>query len=306
MSKPPHSNLPAIALVTAGFFCLSAMDAVGKWIVEADYSVFQLFSIRSMMIIPAMSIALASTGQLWELRTTNVRFFVLRAVVTFGAPILFFSALREMPLADATVLAFGSPLFLTVLSIPIFKEHVDGHRWAAVIFGFMGVLIVLNPTADVFQPAGLLVIGASLCFSGSMIMGRMLGATESVTRIVFYNNLGIGLLSLPFASFSWTAMPLEHVAIVALMATLAVGGHFFITRAYIAAPMAVVAPFEYSAALWALIWGYFVFGDLPGVNVWIGAPITIASGLYIVYRENLHRRATRVEAQAESGASTLP
>lgn len=89
MSQATHSNLPAIALITAGFFCISAMDAVGKWIVEADYSVFQMFALRSLMIVPPMCLYLAARGEIGELRTENIRFFVVRALTTFGAP--FFS-----------------------------------------------------------------------------------------------------------------------------------------------------------------------------------------------------------------------
>lgn len=200
-----------------------------------------------------------------------------------------------MPRADATVLAFGSPLFLTILSIPIFKEQVDRHRWAAVLLGFLGVLIVLDPTADVFQPAGILVVLASLCFSGSIIMGRMLGATEPVIRIVFYNNIGIGVMALPVAALLWAPMPLEHVAVVALMAMLAVAGHY---RGLHRCADGGGRPLRIHGRTMGTHLGLLHL--LPGANVIYGAPITIAAGLYIVYREDLHRRAVAEVSRRES------
>lgn len=291
MSHPTSSNMPGIIAMLGGMFCLAAMDATGKWIVEADYPVYQMLAMRSAMIVPAILIYTAIFGGIGQLGTKKPKLFVFRAVITFGAPILYFSALKFMPLADATVLFFGSPLFLTILSIPIFKDKVGIHRWGAVIFGFIGVLIVLRPTDQVFQPAGLMVLLASLSYACSMIMARILGKTETLLRIVFYNNLGLGVMAGAVAVFVWVPMAWEHVAIIGLMAALALSGHLLITRAIVVAPISVVVPFEYSAALWAVIWGYFIFGDTPAANVFLGAAVVIAAGIYIIHREQKNARA---------------
>jgi drug/metabolite transporter (DMT)-like permease len=290
-----HRNLAGIAFILVGVGFMATMDAVAKWLVNAEYPVVQIMALRGWMLTAMLLAIVFRRHGLAGLKTERPRGQALRMLAGFTAPMLFFTALRDLPLADATALFFGSTFFMTALSVPVFGERVGLHRWSAVVVGFVGVLIVTRPGTGTFQVASLLVVGSSLAYACMVLLGRWLGRTEPIFRIVFYNNLGaavLGSLALPFV---WTAMPLADVLVLFTMAVLALGGHFCLTNAFVLAPVPVVAPFEYSALVWATLIGFVVWGDVPELPVVLGGAVIVASGLYVLHRET---RGARTPAPA--------
>lgn len=288
------NNLQGIIYIAIGIFSLSLMDATAKWLVHADYEVVQILAIRGWMVTAVLLVWALFTGGIHRnLKTTRLRDHGIRTALAYFAPFCFFSALKSMPLADATVIFFAAPFIMTALSVPLFKEKVGIHRWGAITVGFIGVLVALQPGSAGFNPMALVVLVGCVFYAVTTLAVRWLGSTENTFRIVFYFNFGVALISTFFLPFVWVPMAWADVGVLAAMAGLALCGHVFLSRAFNTGQVGVIAPFEYTALLWTVIIGFLVWGDIPVTNVWIGAAVIVASGLYIIQREQrLKRRAT--------------
>jgi drug/metabolite transporter (DMT)-like permease len=278
-------NLAGIAFLLAGVFVLTIMDVIAKLLVEAAYSPFQILAIRGWIITFSFLGWTAYRGQLVLLKTDRVKHHAVRGLIGFGAPFLFFTALGLMPLADTIVVAFAAPFIMTALSIPLLKESVGRHRWTAIVVGFVGVVIVVQPGGGTFQVGALYALGACLSYSLINIMTRWMSATESPVRLVFYFNFATAIIGTCALPFVWKAMPFEDLMILFAMAVVAVTGHILMTTAFTKAPLGVVAPFEYSALIWSSLFGFVIWGDFPSRQVWLGAGIIVVSGIYMIHRE---------------------
>lgn len=283
-------NIRGIIFMTAGIFFMSSMDAVAKFLVEASYPVVQMLAIRGAVLIPLLVIWMFMRGGPGLIKTRQVGRHTIRVAFGVCAPLLFFLSLKELPLADATVIFFISPFVMTALSVPLFGEKVGVHRWSAIIIGFLGVLVVMQPTSGLLQLEAFMVLGASLCYCGVMLTGRVLSRTESTYTIIFYSNLGVTAITGFLTVFFWTPMPVVDLGLVILMALLSLAGNICLIKSFALGEVGVITPFEYTGLFWAVSLGYFIFADFPTVNVWFGVVIIAGSGLYMVYRENLRRR----------------
>ncbi len=282
---PGQSNLNGIILMLTAMAALSAMDAGVKWLVLREVPVLQIIAMRGWLIIGFLLILVFFKYDPLILRTAKLKQHLLRAALGMVAPVAFFISLRFLPLADATAIFFCGIFFMTVGSSWFLDEPVGTHRWVAAITGFTGVLLVVQPGTAVFQAASILPILAALAYAMLMLWGRKLSKTESTFNLVFYFNLVFCLLGTAGLPFVWHDIGIEEILVLLLVAVLALSGYFFMTRAFTVASIAVIAPFEYTALVWALILGYAVWGELPNMNSWIGIAIIVSSGLYIMYRE---------------------
>jgi drug/metabolite transporter (DMT)-like permease len=301
-----NRNLVGISYILIGVGFLATMDSVAKVLVGADYSVMQILAIRGWIITFAMLLVLPKMGGLNALKTRQPFKHLFRVVVGSAAPFFFFSSLKELGLADATVIFFGGATFLmTALSALVFKEHVGRHRWGAVVVGFIGVLIAARPSSGVFQIEALYAIASGASYAVMALATRWLGSAEGAFRPVFYFNIGVACLASLALPVVYREMPGFDLATVGLMAGLAVCGHFAITRAFHAASVGLLAPFEFTALIWAAALGYFVWSDIPADNVLIGAGIIVLSGIYLVHREGLARRAQKKQQAAALATDPL-
>jgi len=283
-SEDAAGVLKAIGIMLLGILLISIMDALLKWL-GSRYDVVQIIFFRAVFAFIPVGIALYLRGGLGQLRTKRPVAHFLRAMTGLAALFLFIEGLTRLPLASVIAIAFAAPIFVTAFSVQLLKEHVGVRRWTAVLVGFLGVLIMVRPGGELFQWSALIVLGAVLLYSLMIMLVRILGRTESPSSIVFYQSLFSMLVTGAVLPFFWTTPPWEHLLI--LIATGLIGGsaQLCLTAAYSRANVAIVAPFEYSAMIWAVIFGYFFFAELPGVEVWMGAPVVIASGIYIAFRE---------------------
>ncbi len=286
------NNMLAISYLLLGMLLLSSMDAVAKMMMDADYPVVQVMAVRSWIILPVMIVWMSLKGRASfnQLKTKRWKAHVSRAAIGFCAPFFFFYALTTMPLADATVLFFTAPFIMTALSIPWFGEKVGLHRWFSIIIGFVGVVIIIQPGSDTFQPSAVLAMIGCIAYSLISLMARWMGDTETSFSMVFYFNLGVGVIASAALPFYWAPILMEHAWLFVAVALLALLGHICLTKAFTIGEIATITPFEYSSLIWAVLFGYLFWGDFPKIHVWAGTGIIVTCGLYILYREKKKSR----------------
>ena len=299
VNEPPVRGIIYMLLGVSAF---SATDGLSKWIVLAA-PVLEIVAIRNGLTLLLILPAIGRAGGLKALATRRGGAHALRAILSVGALLTFFAALRELPLATSIAIGFASPLFMTVASVVLLGERVGWHRWLAVAAGFAGVLVIAWPRAGgmISWPAAVMVL-SSLFFALSMITVRWLARTETDIAMLFYQNAGMMLAGVAGLPFVWQPPGPVDLAVIAGMAVTLVVGQVFMIRAFRSAPVAVVAPFEYVELLWASLIGYVVWKEQPGAHVWIGAAIVVASGLYMTWREARASRAA-MPADAEAGSA---
>jgi drug/metabolite transporter (DMT)-like permease len=220
-----------------------------------------------------------------------------------------FAALARLPIVDATAISFVSPLITVAMSAAFLKERVRVYRWSAVTVGFIGILVMLGPHFDLSAHAGAagttlglaFAIAGAFCNSGSVIQTRRLAETETTSSIVFYFSLICALAGLATWPLGWLVP--TWLELVALVTVGLCGGlaHIVLTEGYRLAPASVVAPFDYTAMVWAFLLGYFFFNELPTVYVFVGAGIIAGAGLFIIWRE---RRLGLQRMRAAEGPPT--
>ena len=296
----PSGNLRSIVamLVAVGFFAL--MDAVLKAL-SARYPVLQIAALRGLTALPLVVVYIAWRGAwhtVWRIRWP---LHLLRGVLGITMLALFTLGVRDLPLSAAYTLFFISPLLITLLSMPVLKERVPlAHGWA-IAGGFAGVLIALQPSgadlkAGLVSTGGLAVLGAALCYAVTAVTGRLVSRTDSsesmVLSMMVMMGMGAGALAAPY----WVAIQPGDVWLLLALAITGFGGQLAITEAFRHGQASAVAPFEYSALAWGLGLDWLIWQSLPGAHTWLGAAVIMASGLYVVRRE---QRITEAHANAE-------
>ena len=284
------NNLLGIGLMILATLLFVVMDGLAKWLVSAEMSAIQLIAIRGWIIIPIILLWLALKGDLKELVTSNPVQHVLRGCLGFFAPLAFFTSLKSLPLADATVIFFSSTFMLTAASAIFLKERVGIHRWSALVVGFIGVVIAINPRGGGDLQAYLLVLAATVIYAMIFVTGKHLSRKDSVISLVFSLHFGMSFIATLALPWVWVPVSPVELGQLGLLAVIALFAHYLFAAAFARADVSALAPFEYTALLWATTIGYLVWQDIPSTEVWIGASIIIACGLYVVHRESLRHR----------------
>ena len=184
------------------------------------------------------------------------------------------------------MLIFAAPVFITALSAIVLKEHVGWRRWLAVLAGFAGVLIVVRPGSSAFQAASLFPVATAVLYAALMISARWVDKRESVWTLMLYLTGAGALISALVMPFVWTAVRPGDLWLFFGIALFGTAGITMMTQAFRFAPAAVVAPFDYTALIWATLMGWVFWGEIPDVMTYLGAAVIIASGVYIVWRES--------------------
>jgi drug/metabolite transporter (DMT)-like permease len=225
------------------------------------------------------------------MRTARPGLQALRSALLLGSTIGNFTAVRYLQLDQAVAIVFSTPFFVAALSGPLLGEWVRWRRWAAIIVGFIGVLVVTRPGAGGIHPAALFSVGSALCYALYSIMTRILARTDSNETTLFYSNLVGALAMTPVVWFVWVT-PTEPLVIALMVAAGALGsfGHYLLIAGHRLAPAALLSPFIYTELIWVIILGFLVFGDVPNRWTLAGAAIVVASGLYILHRERARGR----------------
>lgn len=290
------ARLAGIGLMLAGIWAFSFGDALGKYIV-ASYPVGQLLFLRAVASMALLS-PLIWRSRHEFLRLERPGLHVLRVVLSTLEVAAFFVAVIYLPLADVITFYLAAPIFVTALSALVLREQVGWRRWCAVGVGFCGVLIAMQPSAQTITWPALIALGGSTCFALLMLITRSLrGASDVVlASSQFVGTLTFGALLLPFG---WVTPSLPGFGLFALAGAISVGALLCVNRSLKLAPASVVVPYQYSMIVWAVMFGYLVFGDVPTMATLIGAAIIIGAGFYIFLREQaLGREDTPVNPPA--------
>jgi drug/metabolite transporter (DMT)-like permease len=281
-SPDRRAVLAGIALMSGGIFLFSVNDALGKWLV-ATYTVGQVLLIRSLaalaLLAPFIKRDAATFAQAprWGLQ-------IVRAVLATVEVACFYWAVAYLPLADVMTYYLAGPIFVTAIAGTLLREPVGWRRWTAVFAGFLGVVVCLRPgTATLGWPA-LIALAGSFMFSLSMIATRLLRGTADTVLVTTqtFGALGFGALLAPFV---WVTPSAGDAALLALLGMVAMVAHVCVNRSLKLAPASTVVPYQYSTIVWAVLFGYLVFGDVPDAWMLAGAAIIIAAGLFIYLRE---------------------
>jgi drug/metabolite transporter (DMT)-like permease len=286
----PREDVTRGILYISASVVLSAIMGVGiKWLSDT-YPAVELTFFRSFFGLIAALAIVRHGGGIGTLRTQRLGSHFLRASAWVISFICSFLSLHYLTLATSVAFSFLAPLFMTVLSVPMLGERVGIHRWAAVLLGFLGVLFMARPNGEVFQLGAVFGIANAFFWGIGSVSVRQLTRTETSSSITFYTHLFSTLILGVALPFFWTPPSWQGLLAMAGLGLLGGISQFWTTQALSYAPAAAIAPFNYTQMIWAVIFGFIVWGDLPTLNLIIGVAIVVASGLYILHRETRQRR----------------
>lgn len=219
------------------------------------------------------------------LRTARFPLHLARAATNTVAMLMFFTALTIAPLTDVTALAFTAPLFATVMAALFLHETVGIRRWAAILVGFVGAMVVLRPGFEAFSFGGALSLVAAVIWGSALFMIRMLGRTESSVTTTAYMSLLMTPMSFVPALFVWTWPGWPDLAWLLAIGLLGNAAQLCMTQSLKEADTAIVMPFDFLKLIWVSILGYWWFAEVPSAFTWLGGAIISASAVYIAWRE---------------------
>lgn len=274
----------AIATICAGVAFLVANDAVAKLLTDR-YSPIQIVFLRNLIAVPIIAAVILAVFGSAGLRSRHLPLHALRGALMVIGAWLYFTALIYLPLAEATALVFSAPIFITALSVPLLGEHVGWRRWGAVLLGFVGVLVIVRPGSAAFQLAALLPVGTALVYAIFMMSARWINRGERLWTMMLFAMLFPMIYAAPFAIANWAPVQAGDIALFVAVAVFGSLGLALIGQAFRMAPAAIVAPFDYTALIWATGLGWLIWGDVPMPWTILGAAIIVASGIIIILRE---------------------
>lgn len=286
LSASASSARRGIVFMTIAVMVFCFMDAVIKWLGEAGYPTSQLVFFRSFFAFLPLSLVIFRGSWRSALAINDWGWHAVRCLTGGLSMFGFFYAFKVMPLADVIAIGFAAPVFITALSIPLLGEHVGIRRWTACLFGFAGVLVILRPGAGLLESGALIALGATFTYAIAAISVRKLSRTETNASIIFTFTLTATVVSACFLPFEWVQpASLFDLALLISLGLLGGTAQIFMTEAFRATSISIVMPFEYTAILWTVAMQYLIWHTVPGLNFWLGTPLVIASGIYIVWRE---------------------
>ncbi len=295
MTHPPapkntrsQASLAGIACMVGGGALLTLNDVTVKWL-SADYPIGEIMSLRGLFVFLPIALIAGYGGGLRALEIHNLGAQGARAALTMLSTVFYLTALAVMPIADTIAITFAGPLFLTMLATPLLGEPVGWRRWTAVVVGFVGVVVMVRPGTGTLQAVALLPVGAALMGALRDIITRRItsniATAESSVAILCFTTLVVilgGLLTLPFG---WRLPSMVDLGLLALSGFLIGAAHYLLIEAFRFAEVGLIAPFKYISIVWAVLFGFLVWGDIPDRWIVIGAGLVIGSGLYIFHRE---------------------
>lgn len=277
----------------AAMFAFSLNDVMGKWLV-GTYGVAQLLLIRSFAGALMLAPAVVRTGWREVAFPERPWLHVLRAICSTAEVAFFYWAVIYLPLADAVTFYLAGPIFVTLMAVIFLKEQVGWRRWTAIIIGFVGVLVAINPSGQGMGWPALIALAGTILFAALNILTRKLAGTNEVT-LVSWQVASALLFGLAVAPFRWVSVTMLDFFALMLLGIVANLAHMGVNRALRYAPAAVVVPYQYTLIVWAVLLGYLFFGDWPALHVFIGSAIIVGAGLYIFLREQIRAREKAVQ-----------
>ncbi len=282
--------MTGIGLTAGGYALFAIQDASVKWLVET-YAVPQVLFLRSVVIM-AVALAFGRRRAVLDLaRSRRKSALLVRAGLILAAWLLYYTASRRMGLAELTTLYFSAPIMAVALAAMILKERVDASRWAAAVLGFCGTAIAAGPFGSMQAVPAASALAAAGCWAMSTILVRWIGRSDSTSTQMLASNGLFVLACLPSLLWFWKTPDAFGLALMLGLGLTSGIGQYMLFEGFRYAPASVVAPFEYTGLVWAFIYGYAIWGDVPHWQVFAGAALIAASSLGLIWSER--RRAQR-------------
>lgn len=286
-AAPPSQDRPglAILLVLCTTLTFVSMDAIAKLLTQTGMVPEAIIMIRFSIV---STVVLCLVLYRWRERpfaTKKPRLHILRGVLQIGAATAFVYGVRSLPLETATAISFVSPLFITALSVPFLGEKVGPRRWAAVLLGFGGVLMILRPGSASFEWAMLLPMLASFLWANTIIITRAMRSSEKALTVLAWSTFAGFAAVLPFGISSFVWPNTEQWLLLFGLAGCHLAAQTLVIRAYMMASASVLAPFSYSSLVWATLFGLVIWGSVPDLMTAAGALVLAGAGLYVWWRE---------------------
>tara|TARA_B000000557_G_scaffold146212_1_gene118641 strand:- start:251 stop:1201 length:951 start_codon:yes stop_codon:yes gene_type:complete len=298
-----NNNPKGILFILTGMALFSVQDSLIKYIFE-DTALYELYFGRTLTALILLALYLKITSQKLVMKTYYPLLTTVRVICFFFGFSFFYISLTYMSLAMANALFFSSPFFISILAIVFLGEKVGIRRWLAIIVGFLGVYIVLNPNFENFDYTKLAPVACALFYAISMTITKITSDKDSVYSQMFHLYIGAIGISIIFFIFTgkgqfntfsdptlqfilreWFTNPTYSWPFIIIMGLVASLSFYFVFSAYSIASPSVVSLFEYSLIIWAIIIGYLLFNDIPTVRTFIGVALIIGAGVYIYIRE---------------------
>lgn len=278
-----QSRDAGIALMLIGILLFSLNDVWAKYLV-ASYSVPQLIFLRSIGALAMLAPFILRNGLRATFRLDQPGLHAVRMVLIIIDLFAFVWAVKFLPVADVLALYLAAPLIITALSGPLLGEKVGWRRWSAVGVGFIGVLLILQPGNGAVSLPALIALGGAIAWAGLILTTRALRGTPDLTLISWHTMTTLVAGGVPLA-WAWVPPTLSGWVGLIGLGVLATFAHMAMNRALKLAPASLVAPFQYTMIVWAALFGWLVFGDVPSVQMLMGTVLVIGSGLYVWHRE---------------------
>ncbi|WP_105438177.1 DMT family transporter [Neorhizobium sp. T25_13] len=294
-SSTPENPLKGMAIMAACMVILPLMDAIAKYMATFEAMspaqvTFYRFFFQLVCILP---LAVFTGAAIFRPKRPWMN--LLRGVLHAAASLMFFAAVKYMPLADVFAIYFVEPFMLTMMSAIFLREKVGWRRWLAIVVGFSGAMIVIQPSYAIFGWTALLPVACAFLFTLYLFLNRAIGEADS--PLVMQTMAGVGGTlfmaaalvigdSTGAADFT-PSLPASWLGLILLMLLGSISGymHLLVVRAFRLAPLSLLAPFQYFEIISATVLGYALFGDFPTASKWLGIAVIVASGLFIIWRE---------------------
>lgn len=287
---PTSENRRGIAGMVAGMALFMCNDALIKHVSEGlpTGQIIFLRGLAATCLIAALALALGAWRQLPGVLNGPV---LMRACIDSLGTFLYLVALFNMPLANVTAINLAVPLMLTVCAAFILRERVRWRRWSAVIVGFAGVLLVVQPGATGFNWFALWALAATAAHAARDLLTRRIRSGIPSVIVTLSTAVVVTVAASVFSAIEgWAPLSWRQLLLLIAASAFLSGGYYMVIECMRHGELSVVAPFRYTAILWALLLGYLVWGDVPNALAWTGIALLVGSGLYIFHREQVRRR----------------
>ncbi|PST20559.1 EamA family transporter [Rhizobium sp. JAB6] len=299
-----QNPLRGMTIMAGSMILLPTMDAIAKYMATFEgmspgQVTFYRFFFQLVCMLPLLATATGRSAFSAKRPWLNL----LRGALHGAASLLFFAAVKYMPLADVFAIYFVEPFMLTALSALFLGDKVGWKRWLAIAIGFVGAMIVIQPSFEIFGLKALLPIACAFLFALYLFMNRAVGEADSPLTMQIMAGLG-GTIFMALALFAGSSagiadfepsLPASSLGLVLLLILGSISGyaHMLVVRAFRLAPLSLLAPFQYFEIISATVLGYAIFGDFPNFSKWIGIAIIVGSGLFIIWRERVQSRSAK-------------
>ena len=306
MMTRAHNELIGVASLVVGILIFSAQDAIIKSL-SGDYAVTQAIVVRCIVALPILIGLVHLEGGIRQIASRPSAVLALRGVILLIAYTTYYMSLPALPLATAVALFFTAPLFITLLAAIFLGEQVTWRAAAAVLTGFAGVLVITAPGFGLFEPAILLSLVSACAYGVAQVLARKLGVSAPASIMTFYQNavyllgatfmatlfqeLGLTSASHPSLDFlvrPWVVPNLIDLGLMAACGVIAAFGSTLLTHAYRTAEANIITVFEYTGLIWAPLWGFLIFAEVPRPRVILGMALIIGAGLLVALRAPSH------------------